>query len=74
MSNLEVEMIDIHGWDTEESLEKRKDEKEKMRKELEKSIRAIKGNIGMIKGMLKKGVRGPKKHKCAASYVWYSIK
>ena len=67
-------MIDIHEWDTEESMDKRRDEKEKMRKELEKSVRANKGNVGMIKGMLKTGVTTPKKHKCSASFVWYSIK
>ena len=67
MSSLEVEMIDIHEWDTEESIDKRKDEKEKMRKELEKSVRANKGNVGMIKGMLKAGVTNPRKYKCAAS-------
>ena len=67
-------MIDIHEWDTEESIDKRKDEKEKMRKELEKSVRANKGNVGMIKGMLKTGVTTLKKYKCSASFVWYSIK
>ena len=74
MSSLEVKMIDIHEWDTEESMDKRRDEKEKMRKELEKSVRANGGNVGMIKGMLKAGVTDPRKHKCAASFVWHSIK
>ena len=74
MSNLEVKMIDIHEWDAEESMDKRRDEKEKIRKELEKSVKAIKGNVGMIKRMLKTGVTTPKKYKCSASFVWYSVK
>ena len=73
MSTLKVEMIDIHEWDAEESLEKRKDLKEKMGKEIEKSVKANDGNIGMIKGMLKAGVTNSRKHRCAASFVWHSL-
>ena len=74
MSNLEVKMIDIHEWDAEESLDKRREEKEKIKKELEKSVKANQGNVGMIKRMLKTGVTSPQKYKCAASFVWYSVK
>ena len=73
MSNLEVKMIDIHEWDAEESMDTRRDEKEKMRKELEKSVIANNGNVGMIKRMLKTGVTTPKKYKCSASFIWYSV-
>ena len=36
MSSLEVKMIDIHEWDTEESIDKRKDEKEKNEERIRK--------------------------------------
>ena len=73
MSTLKVEMIDIHEWDAEESLEKRKVLKENMRIEIEKSVRANDGNPGFIKGMVKAGATDPRKHRCAAAYVWYSV-
>ena len=73
MSTLKVEMIDIHEWDAEESLEKRKELKENMRKEIEKSVRANDRKPRFIKGMLKTDVTDSRKHRCAASYVWYSV-
>ena len=67
-------MIDIHEWDAEESPEKRKALKENMRIEVEKSVRANDGNPGFIKGMLKAGATNSRKYRCAAAYIWYSIK
>ena len=68
MSMQRVEIVDIHEWDAEESLEKRKEMKEYMRIEIDKSVRANDGNPGFIKGMLKAGATDPRKHRCAAAY------
>ena len=73
MSTLEVEMVDIHEWDAEESPDKREEEKKKMKKLLDKSVTANEGNLGMVKRILKQGVTNPQKYKCYASFVWYSI-
>ena len=72
-SQLEVEMVDIHEWDAEESLDKREEEKNKMKKQLDKSVTANKGNLGMVKRVLKQGATYPQKYKSCASFVWYSI-
>jgi hypothetical protein len=44
MSTLEVEMVDIHEWEAEESPDKREEEKNKMKKLLDRSVIANKGN------------------------------
>ena len=68
-------MIDIHEWDAEESADIRKDKTEKMkRRKVKKSVRANDGNPGFVKGMLKAGAITSRKHRCAADYIWYSIK
>ena len=74
MSTLfDTEMVDIHEWDAEESLEKREKLKEKMNLLLEKSVTANKGNLGMLKRVLNKHATSPKKYKYCASFVWYSV-
>ena len=49
------------------------EEKNKMKVLLEKSVTANKGNLGMLKRFLKKDATSPKKYKCCASFVWYSV-
>ena len=45
-----------------------------MIEKVEKSVRANAGNPGFVKGMLKAGATNTRKHRCAAAYIWYSIK
>ena len=73
MTLFDVEMVDIHEWDTEESLEKREKLKETMTVLLEKSVTTNKGSLGMVKRVLRKDATLPKKYKCCASFVWYSV-
>ena len=49
------------------------EKKNKMKVLLEKSVTAKKGNLGMLKRVLKKDATSPKKYKCCASFVWYSV-
>ena len=73
MSTQEVEMVDIHEWDAEESPDKREEEKSKIKKLLDRSVVANEGNPGMVKRLLKSGVTDPQKYKCHASFISYSI-
>ena len=73
MSTLEVEMVDIHEWEAEESPVKRDEERNKIKKLLDRSVIANKGNPGMVKRLLKSGVTDPQKYKCHASFIWYTI-
>ena len=45
-----------------------------MIEKVEKSVRANDGNPGFVKGMLRAGATTSRKHRCAAAYIWYSIK
>ena len=45
-----------------------------MIEKVEKSVRANAGNPGFVKGMLKAGATNTRKHRCAAAYLWDSIK
>ena len=74
MSTLfEAEMVDIHEWDHEDSIEKREKLKDKMTVLIEKSVTANKGNLGMVKRVLSKDATSPKKYKCYASFICYSV-
>ena len=73
MSTLEVEMVDIHEWEAEESPDNREEERKKIKDLLIKSIIANKGNPGMVNRLLKSGVTDPQKHKCHAAFIWYTI-
>ena len=73
MSTLEVEMVDIHEWEAEESPDKREEEKNKIKKLFDRSVIANKGNPGMVKRLLKSGVTDPQKYKCHASCIIYMV-
>ena len=73
MSTLEVEMVDIHEWEAEESPDNREEERKKIKDLLTRSIIANKGNPGMVNRILKTGVTDPQKHKCHAAFIWYTI-
>ena len=45
-----------------------------MIEKVERSVRANNGNQAYVKGMLKAGATDTKKYRCAAAYIWYSIK
>ena len=53
MSTLEVEMVDIHEWDAEESPDRREEEKKEIKKMLDRAVIANEGNPGMVKRILK---------------------
>ena len=67
-------MIDVHEWDAEESTDNRKEKRDEMIEKVERSVRANNGNQVYVKGMLKAGATDTRKHRCAAAYIWYSIK
>ena len=69
----QIQMVDIHEWDTEESAADRKTKKDAMKALLGTSVRANGGNEGMIGRVLRRGARDPQKYKCNGSYVWYSV-
>ena len=68
-STLDIEIIDIHGWEAEEGDR----EDERIKELLTKSVIASEGNPGMVNRALKTGVTNPQKHKCHAAFIWYTI-
>ena len=52
----------------------RQEKRDQIIVKVERSVRANAGNPGFVKGMLKAGATNTKKHRCAAAYLWYSIK
>ena len=71
----QADRVDIHEWDAEESANKRKESRDQMIPKVERSVRANGGNPGFVKGMLRAGANiNTKKYRCAAAYIWYSIK
>ena len=74
MTAQRAEMIDVHEWDAEESQVNRDGKRKEMIEMILKSVKANNGNKAYVKGMLRAGATDTKKYRCAAAYIWYSIK
>ena len=71
-STLDIEMIDIHAWEAEET--NKEDEKRKIKELLTRSVIANKGSPGMVNRAVRAGSANPQQHKCHAAFIWYTIK
>ena len=71
-SSLDIEIMDIHAWEAEEI--NREGERIKVKELLTKSVIANGGSPGMVNRAVRIGVTDPKKYKCHAALIWYTIK
>ena len=63
-STLDVEIIDIHAWEAEET---------NRNKLLIRSVIANKGSPGMVNRAMRIGSSNPRQLKCHAAFIWYNL-